>query len=159
MSRAPFQVLVYPYRHLESGGISYALFRRSDHDWWQGIAGGGEDGESPEQAAHREALEEAGVWCDIPILRLETVVPVPVVYFRDSKLWGEDLFVIPQYCFGVSIGGREIVLSAEHSEYVWASYQEAQAMLRFDGNRTALWELHARLTGLGPHGLGMHGLS
>lgn len=56
MPRAPFQVLVYPYRRLEGGLVNYALFRRSDAGWWQGIAGGGEGRESPEEAARREAF-------------------------------------------------------------------------------------------------------
>lgn len=61
MSRAPFQVLVYPYQKLEDGTFNYALFRRADQRWWQRIAGGGEDDELPEQAARREAHEEAGI--------------------------------------------------------------------------------------------------
>lgn len=52
----------------------------------------------------------------------------------------------------------DIPLSPEHSEYRWLRYEEAQAMIHFDGNRTALWELHARLSGLKPRELGLHGL-
>ena len=61
MARAPFEVLVYPYRGLPDGRFVYALFRRADAGFWQGIAGGGEDGETPLEAVRREAYEEAGI--------------------------------------------------------------------------------------------------
>lgn len=38
-----------------------------------------------------------------------------------------------------------VVLSHEHSESRWASYAEASAALRYDDDKTALWELDARL--------------
>ena len=42
--RAPYQVLVFPY-YISQKGLEYAIFHRSDADWWQAISGGGEDGE------------------------------------------------------------------------------------------------------------------
>lgn len=58
MTRAPFQVLVFPYRTLESGETAYAVFRRRDDGMsWQAISGGGEDSETPLEAARREASE------------------------------------------------------------------------------------------------------
>lgn len=42
--RAPYQVLVFPYC-VSDKGIEYAIFHRSDADWWQAISGGGEEGE------------------------------------------------------------------------------------------------------------------
>lgn len=158
MPRAPFQVLVYPCRRLPDGLLLYALFHRSDTGWWQGIAGGGEDEELPEQAARREAFEEAGISGNYPFHRLTTVEPIPAAFFRDSRLWGDDVFVIPQYCFGVLVQNAGIELSPEHDEYRWLTYEEAQSMIHFDGNRTALWELHARLSGLKPYEIGVNGL-
>jgi len=148
MARAPFQVLVFPYRRLQNGSIDYALFRRSDAGWWQGIAGGGEDEESPEQAAQRESFEEAGIAGEYLLFRLATVNSIPTACFRDSYLWGDDVYVIPEYCFGIEMHDASIELSDEHSEYRWLTYEVAQSMLHFDGNRIALWELHARLANL-----------
>jgi dATP pyrophosphohydrolase len=158
MPRAPFQVLVYPYQKLRDNELRYALLKRSDEGWWQAVAGGGEDNETPTEAARREAREEAGVPEDSILLQLTTVIPVPVVHFYDSHLWGEDLYVIPQYSFGVSVSSSQIVLSAEHTEFRWLRYEEAQTLMRYDGNRTALWELHSRLSACGPRGLGLSGL-
>ena len=40
MARAPFQILVFPYRR-RGDKFEFALFRRADDGYWQGIAGGG----------------------------------------------------------------------------------------------------------------------
>ena len=119
---------------------------------WRGqaIAGGGEDSETPLEAARRESHEEAGISPTAPFLLLQTVEPVPVTEFGDSYLWGEDIYVIPQHCFGVLLPDRAIVLSREHTEYEWLKYRAAYERLRYDGNRTALWELNQRLQGKGP---------
>ena len=61
MARAPFQNLVLLFHREPDASLRYAVFRRADRDAWQGIAGGGEESEVPEQAARREAAEEAGV--------------------------------------------------------------------------------------------------
>jgi hypothetical protein len=37
MPRAPFQVLVLPYRRM-GPHVEYAIFRRSDNDAWQGLS-------------------------------------------------------------------------------------------------------------------------
>ena len=58
--RAPFQILAIPYR-MDDGILKYCAFHRSDCDEWQFIAGGGEDAETPLEAAQREAFEECGI--------------------------------------------------------------------------------------------------
>lgn len=47
MARAAFSVLVSPYRRTGNGEIEYALMKRADQGFWQGVAGGGEDQEKP----------------------------------------------------------------------------------------------------------------
>lgn len=152
MPRAPFQVLVYPYRLVSGDKFEYALLKRTDTGYWQAIAGGGEDAESPLDAARREAFEEAGLPFDSKFIQLDTLESIPVTEFHDSHLWGEEVFVIPQYAFGVMVTDAPIVLSHEHSKYQWLAYQAAYDLLKFDGNRTALWELNKRLHGKGPRG-------
>jgi dATP pyrophosphohydrolase len=152
MARAPFQILVYPYRQTAEGQFEYAIFQRAYVWWWQGIAGGGEDGETPLQAAQRESFEEAGISADSQFLRLDTIVPVRAVEFNVSQIWGEDIYVIPMYCFGVKANQDVFTLSHEHLTYRWLRYLEAHDLTRYDSNRTALWELDARLRGKGPRG-------
>jgi dATP pyrophosphohydrolase len=52
-------VLVFPYRVAPDRTIEVAVFQRANGGYWQGIAGGGDEGETPERAARREASEEA----------------------------------------------------------------------------------------------------
>jgi len=137
-------------RQTDAGEFEYALFKRSDAGFWQGVAGGGEGDETPLQAARRETCEETGLLPDAPFLQLDTVMPVPVTEFSASYLWGDDLYVIPQYTFGVMIGDDSIVLSREHTEYRWLTFEEAHRLVQFEGSQIALWELDRRVRGLGP---------
>lgn len=124
MHRAPFQVLVQPYRRTDAGEFEYAVFQRADEGFWQGIAGGGEDDETPLQAARRESLEEACIPANCAFIPLQTMCMVPVTSF--SVVWpplpsGEERYVIPEYAFGVDAAGCEIVISSEHRAWAWLS--------------------------------------
>ena len=150
MARAPFQVLVYPYRPIGNNSFEYTLLKRADQGFWQGVAGGGEDSETPLEAARREASEEAGIPETATFLQLDTVCPNPVTAFRDSYLWGDYVYVIPQYFFGVLVEAEQIVLSHEHTAFQWLKYEQAYSRLKYDGDKLALWELDRKLHGLGP---------
>lgn len=150
MPRAPFNVLVYPYLKTGESEFVYALLKRADAGFWQGIAGGGEDNETPLETARRETYEETGIPVDSELFQLDTIAPVPVTEFSVSHIWGEDVYVIPQYAFGVSVNNRDIVLSNEHTEYKWLNYEQAYSLVKFDDDKTALWELDRRVRGLGP---------
>lgn len=153
MARAPFQVLVLPYRRAGEA-FEYAVFRRRDDGCWQGIAGGGEGDETPDQAARREAYEEAGLAPTTELLALDAKCSVPVIHFRDSARWGESIYVIPEHSFGADCTGQEVVLSSEHDRVEWLAYQEAYDRLTYTSNQTALWELNQRLRRCGPRGDG-----
>ncbi len=145
MPRAPFQILVLPYWMMGGGTIEYAVFRRSDQGWWQGIAGGGEDDETPLEAAKRESYEEAGISPDSDYTKLDSLSTIPVVGICGFA-WGEDVLVIPQYCFGVCVKDDNLKLSHEHTESRWLPYGQARELLKWDSNKNALWELNHRLT-------------
>jgi len=148
MPRAPLQVLVLPFRHRADGHIEYAVFRRADHldDCWQGLAGGAERDETAEQAARREMMEEAGIAADALLIPLDATASVPADQFEAHELWGPDVYVVTERAFGVQVAGHlTITLSREHTAHCWLPYAEAARLLRWDSNRTALWELDARL--------------
>ncbi|MFC2012003.1 NUDIX pyrophosphatase [Chloroflexota bacterium] len=147
MSRAPFQILVLPFRHGQGGYIEYAVFKRRDEEYWQFIAGGGDDGEQPIETAKREAFEEAGISPDSKYITLDSCNTVPVEGVTGEFTWGKDVYVIPEYTFGVKADNKPITISREHTEYKWASFEDATAMLKWDSNKNALWELNARITG------------
>ena len=150
MSCAPFQVLVLPFRVTPAGDVEFAIFRRGHVQCWQWIAGGGEGDESPEQAARREAFEEAGIHKRSRLVRLDSVASVPRTEFLDSSHWGSEIYVIPEHSFGVEVAKGDIVLSHEHTEYTWLPYDRARELLKWDSNKVALWELNQRLSGACP---------
>lgn len=143
MARAPFQVLVLPWRH-RAGAFEVAVLRRADYDLWQFISGGGEDDETPAAAARREAHEEAAVPPGASYLALDSTCTIPACWFQAWPLWPADVLVVREHAFGVEVPG-ELVLSPEHRELRWCTVPEAMDLVRFDSNRNALWELHERL--------------
>lgn len=143
-NRQPYQVLVLPYTFEADGTVKYGLFKRADENYWQGIAGGGEGSETPLETAKREAHEEAGITSQ-SFITLLSQCSMPA---KDAAgfLWGEDVFIVPEYAFGVEAHSKEeIKLSREHLECAWLSYEEAEKRLKWDSNKTALWELNYRL--------------
>lgn len=141
--RAPFQILAIPYR--AEPELRFCVLHRADHDQYQFVAGGGEDGETEAEAAKREIFEETGVRASqILPLRSMAFLPVDVIAEKHRKLWSHDTFVIPEYAFAFACGG-EISLSDEHLDLEWLSYEQAMARLTWDSNKTALYELNCRL--------------
>jgi dATP pyrophosphohydrolase len=69
---------------------------------------------------------------------------IPVAHVA-GFLWGQDRLVIPERCFGVEVKDSRLVLSDEHVEYQWATYETALSLLQWDSNKSALWELDFRL--------------
>jgi len=125
--------------------MEFAVFRRSDARYWQVIAGGGEHGESVEQAAQREAHEEAGLRAVAPLTHLSTTASVPVTHFDDREHWPRDRYVVPIHYFGVDATGIDIELSREHTEFRWVDTDEARRLLHWQSDAVALWELAQRV--------------
>ncbi|MFG2148826.1 NUDIX pyrophosphatase [Streptomyces sp. NPDC048696] len=144
MSRAPFQILVIPFRRVGEES-ECAVLRRRDMDIWQAVAGGGESGESPQQAAVRKAREEFGLDRTVALYPLQTTTSIPARFFADRDSWPTSTYVVPEYAFAADLTDVEIKLSHEHTAVQWLDYKAASELLRFDSNRTALSELHERL--------------
>jgi len=126
-------------------GPEFAVLTRSDAGWCQFVAGGGEDRESPEEAAARETKEEIGINAAGVLLALDSTATVPKDCFAAAASWSPDIYVIPEHCFAVDVGDRVLTLSGEHTALQWVSYEEAAGLLKWDSNRNALWELNERL--------------
>lgn len=123
------------------------MFHRADHDQWQFIAGGGEDDETPLEAAKRETFEESGVtsskWVELTSL---SYIPATVIHKEHRRNWNKDTYVIPEYTFGFECI-EDITLSHEHTECIWVTYEEATKKLKWDSNRIAMYELNCCLVG------------
>ncbi len=142
--RAPFQILAIPFKRAD-GELKYCVFHRADHDQWQFLSGGGEDEETPGEAAKREIFEESGLSVtDLVPLRSTCFIPTYIFARRYLENWPPDTYVIPEYAFAFEC--HDVIrLSHEHLECVWLSYEEAKTRLKWDSNRTALYELDCRL--------------
>lgn len=144
MARAPYNIHIFLYRTGKAGNREYAIFRRADDLKWQGISGGGEDGETILESALREGYEEAGLPQLTNLHRLDSVSYIPSSEFKASEYWGKDVVVVPMYFFSGYYDG-EIKLSHEHSEFKWCSFDEAMNLMYWHDQKNALWELNERL--------------
>ena len=67
---------------------------------------------------------------------------IPTYCFKEArKIWGENCLVIPEYTFAARMDTTILELSQEHTKYEWVDYKTALKRLRYDSNKTALWEL------------------
>ncbi len=148
--RKPHQILAFPYKKDESGKYIYAIFRRADfkNEVWQGIAGGVEDEETYLEACKREANEEAGISYFANVIELESIATIPVLNVVKEFLWGSDKCLIYEHCFGIDATKENIILSHEHDKFEWLEYEDAKNKLKYDSNKTALWELNYKLNNL-----------
>ncbi|WP_346920193.1 NUDIX hydrolase [Clostridium sp. UBA7339] len=144
--RAPIQVLVIPYKLVNEIPL-YCIFKRNNGDYWQFIAGGAEDDETPLEAAKRESFEESGIESLNKFYQLVSTfyVPANCISEKCRQYWDKNVFVIPEYCFAVNINNNHIELSLEHTEYFWGTYQEVFKKLYWESNKVALFELNSRI--------------
>lgn len=144
--RKPHQILAFPFIK-ENNWYLYGIFcRNNKKEIWQGIAGGVEDYDTTYKAACiREANEEAGLTDFSNVIELESICTIPVPNVTKEFLWGEDILLIYEHCFGIECKSKNIKLSNEHIKMEWLNYEEAIKKLKWDSNKNALWELNYKL--------------
>ena len=141
--RAPFQVLIFPFIN-EKNGYLYAIFKRKDLKFWQGISGGGENEETPAEAAKRETFEETQIDKSSKYIALDSMTTIPITNVGNWK-WKKGVLVLPEYSFGVEVFSKDLKVGKKHFSYKWLPYEKAKQLLKYDSNKTALWELNYRL--------------
>lgn len=142
--RAKYQVLVIPFKK-EKDKIKFGIFKREDMNIYQAISGGGEDSETILESAKREFFEETGIKKD-KFIKLDSIASIPSYCFKESKAWGSKTYVVPEYAFGVELTKDDkITLSNEHKSFKFIDYDSARKKLKYDSNRTALYELNERI--------------
>lgn len=139
--RAGFQVLILGY--LKGNENKYLIMERSDMGIWQFPSGGGENDESPEEAAIREMFEETGIKTE-KVTRLETVNSVPASCFKAYDHL-KDMYVIPEHIFATELEHEEVQLSSEHTAYKFMTFNECLKHLKYDSNKTALYEVNEKI--------------
>lgn len=140
--RKPKQVLVFLYRY--NNKYEYCLFYRSKEKFYQGLSGGVEDDEELIDTVKREVYEETLIKVN-NILKLDTISSIPGINVNKNFNYKNNIYVVYEYAFGVKINNEEIKLSDEHQEYKWVDYDEAINLLKYESNKTALFELNERL--------------
>ncbi len=144
--REPYQILSIPYRVVDNKPL-FCIFRRADSSYWQFIAGGGENGETPIEAAIRETIEEISIEPkNIEKLTCVAYVPTEVIVESRRQHWDKNTYVIPEYSFGFKCDS-EPFLSNEHTEYKWLTYDEARKLLKWDSNKVAMYEINSIIKG------------
>ena len=123
----------------------FCVLRRTDSSYWQFVAGGGENGEIPIEAAKRETTEEIGIEpTNIKQLTCIAYVPAEVIAESKRRHWDKNTYVIPEYSFAFECD-LEPLLSNEHTEYKWLTYDEARKLLKWDSNKVAMYEINCQL--------------
>ncbi len=139
--RLPYQILIIPYKR-DSEDFKFLILKRSDFDFWQWVSGGGESEDNGVlNTIIRELKEEINVSVDPEkIIKLESRNTI----FEDEplKYKNKNITVLPEYAFGVELKEDEIKISKEHKEYKWVTKEEAERLLKYDSNKTALSELN-----------------
>lgn len=129
MSRAPRgldEVLIVVHR---PGAEFLVLLRVPERGgYWHLVAGGVERGETPEEAAVRELVEEAGP------LRPLRLAPIPLRLGYEAPRGPVRLHPFS----AAAPAGWEPVLNEEHVEYRWCSAAGAERLLAYPEPRAAL---------------------
>lgn len=118
----------------------YLYLKRHTHkpygETWGVAAGKLEPGETPKECVIREVREEIGVNVNTPLLR-----ELQILYCRIPELdFTYNMFYYPFDEF------PKIVLSNnEHTDYVWASYEECLKLPLIVGGRESLIRTHKML--------------
>lgn len=118
--------------------VFFLLLQRNQEKggFWQPITGGVKEGENLLQAAERELGEETG------IKNYRRIIKNVHVFAFESDEYG----ILKEHVFGVEVDPDSIIkLSPEHVASKWCSLDEADTLLKYENNKTALRKLAALL--------------
>jgi 8-oxo-dGTP pyrophosphatase MutT (NUDIX family) len=131
--RLPIEVEAIIFRRNDKR-IEYLLLKRlpQKNGFWQPVTGGVEEGETREEALHREIREETGV--------KNTVTVIEGLYYFEFS----DPNPNQEYVYGVEVSPSEQIVfdRKEHSEYRWCSFQDALRLLHWKENKVAVRKLN-----------------
>lgn len=117
-------VIIY---RIKAGEREYLLLNSREGNW--GFAKGKlEVGEGKRAAAERELFEETGLRVSFDPAFEKSVCYI----FRRS---GYSVYKTVYYFIGQVVADAQIILSHEHSSFLWLSYKESLLQLTYENNR------------------------
>ncbi len=126
-------VVVYT---MSNQGPRYLLLKYSNGGHWDFAKGKIEPGETKQTAAVRELQEEAGIEA-----RIDPSFEYSFSYQYEQRNGNQARKTV--YFFVGVADSHTIILSSEHTQYAWASYDDAVKLLTFDTAKQLLSEVHA----------------
>lgn len=143
--RQPVQVLVYPMKLL-GWEWEYLLLKRISErgGFWQGVTGGVEAGESLENAARRELVEETRMY---PLVLESTDHSYRFPIEKSDAHSYPGASELEEHVFYAQVDGDEVPIldPSEHDESKWCSYEDAIELLRWPENKDALTAVEEHL--------------
>jgi dihydroneopterin triphosphate diphosphatase len=136
--RRPESVLIVIYT---AGGEFLLLERRKPPGFWQSVTGSLEWGESADDAARRELIEETGITQGF--LRNLNWTQVYEILPSFGKKYAPGITRNLEHAFALKLFGRAPVTLSEHehSQYRWVSADEAMETASSSTNRAVIQQL------------------
>ena len=138
--RLPIQVSIFIVRPASGGGHEYLMLHRvlPRLAFWQPVTGGVESGETIEQTAARELVEETGFPPDhLRSIGFSYTFP-PDEHFKDIYETPPDEIVVHVFIARVPEGAEPTIDPVEHDQYRWCASDEALDLLYWWDDKEAL---------------------
>ncbi|MGQ4833511.1 MAG: NUDIX domain-containing protein [Candidatus Asgardarchaeia archaeon] len=128
----------------EGGTIKFLLVKvtsknRPNHEWWEFPKGVEEKGESELDTLKREIKEET----NLDDIRVIKKIGEAKYWFRDYET-KEPIKKVVEYYLVEKISGN-VKISWEHSDYKWATFEEALALLKFRSHKDLLMKAYREI--------------
>jgi dihydroneopterin triphosphate diphosphatase len=119
--------------------------------FWQGVTGAPEPDETDAEGAARELREETGF--SVPVEPLDFRYDLYLSEEATAQwlaLYGPGVDLVPEEAYSAEVptGSEPVICAEEHDAYCWCSFDEADALLKWEENRQALGVLRERLGGV-----------
>jgi len=111
-------------------------------DFWQSVTGSLKEGETSQQAAHREVLEETGLQADLGLIDSGMVNHYPIHLAWRAK-FAPDVKENTEHVFSLCLPAITTIRldPKEHKEYRWLPPVEAAALASSRTDREAILKL------------------
>ena len=134
--RRPESVLIVIYT---AGGEFLLLERRKPPGFWQSVTGSLEWGETADEAARREVVEETGITQGV--LRNLQWTQVYEILPSFGKIYAPGITRNLEHAFALKLHERVPVILSEHVQFRWLPAVEAIALASSSTNRAVIQQL------------------